>query len=87
MQLRLCNLLPFCPTYYFSDGSVMRRSSRESLTYEGIEKTVHVDFYFDPPNGFLYYAPQDVRNGEREELIRKLETYCKRKRYKARLGS
>jgi hypothetical protein len=87
MSLRWCNLLPFCTTYYFDDGSFMRRSSRESVTYWKLEKPVHVDFYFDRPRGFVYYLPKDITGDEREELIQRLETCCKRKRYKARLGS
>ena len=84
--MRLCNLLPFHPTYYFDDGSIVRRSSRESVTYEGFGRSVHVDFHFDPPNGYVYYLP-NVSSDEREELVRKLDLYCRRKRYKARLGN
>ena len=86
MGLRLCNLLPFCPTYRFDDGSVIRRSSRESVTYDHFGKLVHVDFYYDGSKGYLYYLPKTVTGEERGELIQKLEMYCKRKWYRARLG-
>lgn len=86
MALRLCNLLPFCTKYYFDDGSFIRHSSRESLTYEGLGGPLHVDFYFDPPRGYVYYLPKNISGNEREELVRKLEVYLKRKRYRARLG-
>jgi len=87
LRKKLCNLLSFHPTYYFDDGTVIRRSSRESLTYEGLEKSVEVECYFGTPKGFVYYLPTNIANDERVELARKLEIYFQRKRYVARLGS
>jgi hypothetical protein len=87
MALKLCNLIPFCPSYYFDDGGVIRRSSRESLTYERFGKQMHVDFYYDGSTSYLYYLPKNTNDDERDELVQNLKVYCKRKRYKARMGT
>jgi hypothetical protein len=60
----------------------MRRSSRGSLTYERLQKPIHIQFYYNPPNGYEYYVPENLTADERQDLIPKVEEYCRRKRYK-----
>jgi hypothetical protein len=82
MVLALCNLLgPLCTTYRFADGTVIRRSSRESITYEGSQKEVHIEFY-SSPNGYEYHIPENVIGDERHDVIQKVKEYCEKKRYK-----
>ena len=83
MKISLCNLLgPICATYRFEDGSIMRRSSRESLTYERFQKPIHIEFCYNGLNGYRYYLPDSLAADERQDLIPKIEEYCRRKRYR-----
>ena len=79
----LCNLLgPLCPTYRFDDGSVIRRSSRESISYDDAHKHFDIDFYFNGLDGYEYYLPPNVSENDRRALVEKVEIYCRKKRYR-----
>ena len=82
MAVFLCNLLgPLCTTYRFDDGSLMRRSSRESITLERGEQHFNVEFLYDRTNGrYLYYLPKDLAEVDRVDLVRKIEEYGQKKR-------
>jgi hypothetical protein len=54
MAKSLCNFLPVRPTYRFEDGSMIRRSSRESISYEDNQKHFDVDFYYNGQDGYEY---------------------------------
>jgi hypothetical protein len=83
MATWLCNLLgPLCTTYRFDDGSVMRRSSRESITYEGVGDRVDIEFYCNGSDGYEYRLPKNIIGEDKVGLIRKVEEYCWRKGYK-----
>jgi hypothetical protein len=83
MKALLCNLLgPICTTYRFSDGSVIRRSSRESLSYEKDGTVVHIEFYYDGAGNYSYYLPKNLSDHSRIELISKMETYCSKKNFR-----
>ncbi len=82
MAKSLCNFLPFCPTYRFEDGSIIRRSSRESISYEDNQKHFDIDLYYNGQNGYEYYLPPNLSDGDRRVLIPKVETYFRKKRFK-----
>jgi hypothetical protein len=88
MATSLCNLLgPLCTTYRFGDGSTMRRSSRETITYEYRGVFIHIGFYYNGSDRYEYYLPENIADKDRANLTRKIEEYCKRKRYKIVNGS
>ena len=87
MVISLCNLLgPLCTTYRFDDGSTMRRSSRESITYERDKVPIHIEFYCNGSDGYEYYLPENIADKDRDNLTRKIE-YGEKKRYKIVKGS
>lgn len=87
MAISLCNLLAFCSTYRFDDGSIMKRSSRESISYEHLRKHFDIDFYYNGSNGYEYYLPPNIADDDRRALVQKIEIYCKKKRYRILKGA
>jgi hypothetical protein len=80
MAIYLCNLLRFCPTYHFDDGSIMRRSSRESIMLERGEERFDIEFYFGPTKGsHVYYLPRSLAEVDRIYLVQKIEEYGEKK--------
>jgi hypothetical protein len=83
MAISFCNLVgPLCTTYRFGDGSFMRRSSRESITYYSHQAPVHIEIYYNGSGGYEYYLPKNMDHEDRAELTFKIEKYCKNKRYR-----
>jgi hypothetical protein len=83
MRLALCNLLgPICTTYRSNDGSVIRRTTRESLAIEHDNESINVQFYYKGDGTFEYYFPEEIPIRKREELRRMLDTYCLKKWYR-----
>jgi hypothetical protein len=83
MATWLRNLLdPLCTTYRFDDRSVMKRSSRESITYQGVGDRVDIEFYCNGSDGYEYRLPKNIIGEDKVGLIRKVEEYCWRKGYK-----
>jgi hypothetical protein len=83
MAVWLCNLLgSLCTTYRFDDASLMRRSSRESITYDGVGNRVDIEFYCNGSAGYAYCLPNNIVGEDRAGLIRKVEEYCRKKGYK-----
>lgn len=79
----LCNLLGrLSTTYRFEDGSIIRRSSRESIAYERSGKLIHVELLYDGVDGYEYYLPPGLNVDERRDLTAKVEEYCKCKGYR-----
>jgi hypothetical protein len=82
MALALCNLLgPLCTTHRFDDGSVIRRSSRESITYEHFRTIIHIEFYRDGSKGYEYYVPENITGDERRDLVQKVTVVHRRSEY------
>jgi hypothetical protein len=59
----------------------MRRSSRESITYEHRKALIHIEFYSNGIGGHEYHVPETVGGEDRSNLVRKIEEYCRKKRY------
>ncbi|OKO76740.1 hypothetical protein AC630_22115 [Bradyrhizobium sp. AS23.2] len=80
MTIYLGNLLgPLSNNYQFADGSTIRRSSSESLLYDGAGRMIHIQFYRNPPHGYEYEIPKKIQGEERVALVEKIELYCKKK--------
>ena len=83
MAISLCNLLgPLCTTYRFDDGSMVRRSSRESITYENVGVRIDVQFHYNGSSGYEYHLPENIVGEDRGGLIRKVKEYCQKKGYR-----
>jgi hypothetical protein len=83
MAISLCNLLgPLSTTYRFDDGSVMRRSSRESITYESHKAPIQIELFYNGSDGYEYYLPENIVDEDRADLTKKVEIYCEKKRYR-----
>ena len=82
MVLHLGNFLPMFTTYRFDDGSMIRRSSRESISYESRREHFDIDLYYNGSDGYEYYLPPNIAEDDRRALIEKVEIYCRKKRYR-----
>ena len=83
MRLSISNLLgPLCTTYQFDDGSCIRRSSRESLSFEKSGQVVQIEFYSNGARQYTYVLPTQLSAADRAKLSEKLIEYCARKKYK-----
>lgn len=79
----LCNLLgPLCNRYRFEDGSRIRWSSRESITFERDGTSVHIGRFYDGSGGYEFVIPEGVTASDRHELVQKIDEYCRSKRIK-----
>ncbi len=81
MRLSLCNLTSLCTTYRFDDGSVVRRSSRELISYDHLGKHFDIDLYYNGSDGYEYYLPPNVTEDDRRALVDKIEIYFRKKKY------
>lgn len=80
MRFFLCNWLgPICTTYRFEDGTIVRRTSRESLVIERGSEVINVDFYYDRTGRYEYSLPRSLSLEKVRELTSVLDTYCRLK--------
>jgi hypothetical protein len=61
---------------------MIRRSSRESISYEDGQKHFDMDLYYNGQDGYEYYLPPNLSDNDRRSLVPKIETYFRKKRYK-----
>ena len=80
MRFNVCNLLGrLCNSYQFDDGSIIKRTTRESLSYERAGRTIQIEFLYNGAGGYEYYLPKRLDEVIRAELMEKMDEYCARK--------
>jgi len=84
MKLSFANVLGrFSNRYNFSDGSFIRATSRESLSYTAKSGEVfHIQLYSDGYGRFEYALPEHLSDAIAKDLSNRMGVYFRNKRLK-----
>jgi hypothetical protein len=76
----------FSPVIRFSDGSLVRWTSKESVSYERNGQIFDVQIGYWPQSGeYTYYLPKNLDDITKKDIDEKMIAYCNIKRRKIKI--